>query len=461
MFFRNQQALLENATSTQFHMLRRDALDILETAVRAVDPSEAIRRNLALEGSLLKTKGLEWDLNKFKEVYVVGGGKASGAMAKALEYLLGDRISTGIINVLRGTEEAHKTSRIELNGASHPVPDESGVIGVERMIELLDGAGASDLVIVLISGGGSSLLSYPAKEVSLNDMRDITSKLLISGATIGELNTVRKHLSSIKGGLMAKSAYPSTVVSLILSDVVGDPLDTIASGPTAPDETTFADAIEILKRRNIWEQAPKTVKERLESGCKGEIPETPKKGDQSFDKVSNIIIGNNLEASRAATEKATDLGYNAMLLSTQIEGEAREVGRNFGSIVLEITEAARPIKPPAALVAGGETTVTVEGNGIGGRNQEVALAASLKIAGIEAVLAAFATDGIDGPTEAAGALVDGSTLERAECIGLEPIKFLKENDSYTFFKRLGDALITGPTGTNVNDLTLILVGPKD
>jgi glycerate-2-kinase len=439
-----------------------DALDILEAAVNAVDPGEAVRRSLSVKGTHLTIRGTEWDLDRFEGIHVIGGGKACGAMAEAVEEILGDRISSGTVNVLKGTESRHDLDRVSLNGASHPIPDVDGVAGVQRMMETLDGVGASDLVIVLISGGGSSLLAYPAKGVALEDIQDVTQKLLMSGATIGELNAVRKHLSAVKGGQLVQRSRGATVISLILSDVVGDPTGTIASGPTSPDETTFREARDVLERFDIWEGAPRIVKERLEEGARGKIPETPKPGDPIFQRVRNFVIGSNLVAARAAVERAGELGYNAELVSTEVEGEAREVGRSFAEAALSVTRHGSPLRAPAVLVAGGETTVSVRGGGVGGRNMEVALAASEGIEGMASVVAALATDGIDGPTVAAGAMVDGSTLVRARALGLDPSKHLSENDSYTFFQSLGDAFITGPTGTNVNDLTLILVaGPEE
>jgi glycerate-2-kinase len=300
-------------------------------------------------------------------------------------------------------------------------------------------------------------MTYPALDISLSEIRSLTERLLRSGATINELNAVRKHLSAIKGGLMAKSAHPATVLSLILSDVVGDPLDTIASGPTSPDHTTFEDAIGVLKKRGIWDETTPSVRRHLEKGLSGEVEETPKAGDIIFDRVHNVVIGSNLTAAREAQRRAEELGYHSLLWSTSVEGEAKEVGMVFADIVKEIVAADTPIKRPAVLIAGGETTVTVTGNGIGGRNQELALSASLEIAGYDVAVAALATDGIDGPTDAAGAIVDGSTLKRADTMNMDALQFLADNDSYTFFSRLGDALLTGLTGTNVNDLILILI----
>jgi glycerate 2-kinase len=457
MLFLNEKGILENAASYSLRKLRRDAMDILSTAVEAVDPGEAIRKNLVIDDGELRIDGVALDLDRYSNVYVIGGGKAGGSMAEAIEELLGDRVTTGVLNVLKGTESDYHLEKIRLNGASHPIPGEDGIRGVEEMLTLMEGAGEEDLFIVLISGGGSSLMTYPARDISLEEIRLLTEGLLRGGATINELNAVRKHLSAVKGGLMAKRAHPASVLSLILSDVVGDPLDTIASGPTAPDQTTFGDAIRVLKSRGLWEMTQKSIRRRLEGGLSGDVEETPKEGEGIFEKVHNVVVGSNLTAARAAIGRAEELGYNTLLLSTRVEGEAEEVGKELADIAKELVEKDTPVKRPAALIAGGETTVTVTGNGIGGRNQELALSASLEITGYDVVVAALATDGIDGPTDAAGAIVDGTTLKRAEKLNLDALKLLADNDSHTFFSKLGDAIFTGPTGTNVNDLTLILV----
>ncbi len=457
MKFRNESEILENAASETLRRLRRDAMDILGAAVDSVDPHKAVRRSATRAENKLHVGDTELALDGFSRVFVIGGGKAGTAMAEAVEGLLGDRITGGVVNVLRGTERDGSLRNIRLNGASHPIPDEAGVRGVEEMLSLLNEAREDDLFIVLISGGGSALMTHPAGNISLEEVRKLTDLLLRSGATINELNAVRKHISDVKGGRMAKRAHPATVLSLILSDVVGDPLDTIASGPTAPDPTTFGDAIRVLKNRGLWERTPEPIRHRLEEGAMGEIEETLKPGDAVFGKVYNTIIGSNPTAARAAVERASALGYDSMLLTTKLEGEASKVGKDLAEVVRKMCTTDRPDQSPTAVVAGGETTVTVVGNGRGGRNQELALSGALEIEGLDAVIAALATDGIDGPTDAAGAIVDGSTLGRAGAKGLKAADFLAENDSYSFFSRLGDALLTGPTGTNVNDLTLLLV----
>jgi len=457
MLIKNEAQLLDNAESPVLRRLRRHALDILRHAVEAVDPKEAVLRRLGLTDSRLTIDGDKLQLDGFSRIIVVGGGKASGAMAEAVEELLGERIAEGLVNVLKGTEGRHDLMRIELNGASHPIPDEDGVRGVRRIISLVDEAGEDDLVMVLISGGGSALMTCPADGVPLDAVQDLTEMLLRSGATINELNTVRKHLSSVKGGQLAERAYPATVVSLILSDVVGDPLDTIASGPTAPDDSTFQDAVNVLRRYGLWEKTADPIRLRLEAGVRGGIEETPKPGSGVFQNVLNTVVGSNIAAAAAAVERASTLGYNTMLLSTRVEGEARHVGTVYAGIAKEIAASGNPIPRPAVVVAGGETTVTVTGSGRGGRNQELALSAAMRIEGLEAVFSALATDGIDGPTDAAGALADGRTAMRARALGLSPVESLENNDSYGFFDSLGDTILTGTTGTNVNDLALILV----
>jgi len=457
MQFRNERSLLDNAKSEAILKLRRDGIDILCNAIDAVDPKKAVKNRIKVQGGHLLLDNIGFDLDEFDSVYCVGGGKAGGSMAEAVEDLLGDRISDGLVNVLKGTEGVYQVDRIKLNGASHPIPDMEGVRGVGQMLSMADKARENDLLVVIISGGGSALMPYPAEGVVLDEFRELTELILRSGATINELNSVRKHLSSFKGGQLAERAFPATVISLILSDVVGDPLDTIASGPTAPDETTYSDALNVLHRYSLWDRTSESIRRRLENGVEGRVRETPKYGDKIFKKVFNLVVGSNLVASIAAIERASILGYNSVLLSTRIEGEARHVGTVFAGIAKEAANSGYPVPAPTAVVIGGETTVSVTGSGRGGRNQEVALSAAMRLEELDAVIAALATDGIDGPTDAAGAIVDGFTIKRARDIGLNPLESLRNNDSNSFFRSLGDEIITGPTGTNVNDLTLILV----
>ncbi|MCW4014703.1 MAG: glycerate kinase [Candidatus Bathyarchaeota archaeon] len=454
---KNSAQLVGNGLDDVSRRLRMDACSVLEAALTAVDPEQAIFNALKLENDVLNFEGGSVKLSDVNRVLVVGGGKAGGLMARAIEKLLGDRIDTGLVNVLEGTENAVNLKKIKLHGANHPVPSGSGVKGVKQMLELTEGLCEDDLVISLISGGGSALMPYPAEGIGLDDLQSITGSLLRAGATINELNAVRKHLSAFKGGQLARHCAPARVVSLILSDVIGDPLDIIASGPTAPDTSSFSDALAVLERYGLWDDAPKNIKTRIKGGIEGEIPDTPKEDDPLFKRVHNILTANNVIAASAAREKAAELGYNSMVLSTYIEGEARSVGMILTGISKEINKRDQPLKKPAALIIGGETTVTVKGEGVGGRNMEVALGASMKLGGFPCLVAALGTDGIDGPTESAGAFVDRYTLKRSNEKGLEPEQYLDENDSYHFFKELGDCIMTGPTGTNVNDLSLILI----
>ncbi len=405
----------------------------------------------------LTVEGKTYDLTRFRRIYLVGGGKAGGSMTEAVEALLGDRLTGGVVNTLQGTEGKYHVNRVELVGASHPVPNEAGAHGVAKMLSMVTGLTNKDLVIVIISGGGSALMPNPAEGITLDDLQAITGRLLKRGAAINDLNAVRKHLDSFKGGQLAKRCQPAEVLSLILSDVVGDPLDTIASGPTAPDSTTWGDAKGVLKRYDSWDGAPEPIRKRIEKGLAGELPDTPKADDPAFSKTRNVLVANNSYAAEAASKKATELGYSSMILSTMVEGEARQVGSVYSGIAQEIVNRGRPISVPAAIIIGGETTVDVKGSGKGGRNQEVALGAVKKIAGTPCLITSLATDGLDGPTDSAGAIVDGSTLGRIVKMNLSIDATLRENDAYHLFEKVGDHLMTGPTGTNVNDLALILV----
>jgi hydroxypyruvate reductase len=344
-----------------------------------------------------------------------------------------------------------------LNESAHPVPDEAGFRGAQRIVKLLEKTGKKDLVIFLISGGGSALFPYPAEGLGLEDMQKVTKTLLEVGADIHEINAIRKHLSLVKGGRLARFAFPSPLISLILSDVIGDDLDSIASGPTVPDQSTFGDCLHILDKYRIWDRMPSVVVEIMEKGVRGEIEESPKAGDPVFERTQNIIIGSNIQAVEAAENRAHKLGYNTLILSTFIQGETKDVARVHAAVAKEILSSDNPIGRPACVVSGGETTVTIQGKGLGGRNQEFALAAAIDIAGLKDVVVLSAgTDGTDGPTDAAGAMADGNTIERAENMGMDAELFLRENDSFHFFQPLGDLVITGPTHTNVMDLRLVL-----
>ncbi len=436
--------------------LRRDAKKIFLHAVQAADPKNVLSSQVSVSGHSLRIGKCKFPLLKYERVWVAGAGKASAAMAVHLEKLLGSKIAGGVVNVKYG--HGQKLKKIRVQEAGHPLPDEQGQAGAREMVRLLTGLGENDLVIFLISGGGSALLPYPAEGITLEEKQAVTNLLLGSGATIQEINTVRKHLSRVKGGGVAKIAYPATLVSLILSDVIGDPLDAIASGPTVPDPTTFEDGLRILNRYDLGGKIPPSVAAHLREGAEGKKEETLKEGDPVFAKVHNCVIGNSLLAMEAARKAARDLGYRTLLLSSMVEGEAREVAKVHSAISKEVLVSENPVSPPACIISGGETTVTLKGKGKGGRNQEFALSAALEIAGWEDILIlSGGTDGTDGPTDAAGAFADGRTWIRGRTMGLDAWSFLKENDSYSFFRQLGDLLITGPTGTNVMDLQIVLV----
>jgi len=454
---KNREALIANGSSSKDKMARKIALDAIEEAFKAADPKRIMFSKIKLEGETLKVNDNLFHLSKYKRIFVLGGGKASGSMAEALEKILKDHIEDGIIVVPKGVAGKHKLSRIKLHESSHPIPDESSVAGARKILELAKKAEEGDLVICLISGGGSSLMALPKENISLKDKQRVTDLLLKSGAVINEVNAVRKHISSFKGGQLAKAVYPATLIGLLLSDVLGDPLDVIASGPTVPDSSTFNDAVSILQRYNLWDRIPNSVRMILSEGVKGKMEETPKKEDPTFKKVKNIVIGNNRLACSAALKRLERSGLNTLFLTSFMEGEARHIGIFIGAIGRELTVTSKPIAPPAGIVAGGETTVTVTGNGIGGRNQEISLSAALKIINAEGVAVASAsTDGIDGPTDAAGAIVDGKTILRSRKLGLDPVEALRNNDSYSFFSELRDLIMTGPTGTNVNDITILV-----
>ena len=454
-------------------LLRQHTWRLIRAALQAVDPATAVQRHLRLEGDVLQVyetpQGGEphvYDLRRFDRVIVVGGGKASAPMARALAALLGRRVTHGLVLVKRGyLDYVGGPKEIEFVEAGHPVPDQAGMEAAQRITELLRGTTVRDLVIALISGGASALMTLPAPGIALEDIQALTRILLACGATIHEINTIRKHLCQLKGGQLARWAAPAPVISLILSDVVGDDLDVIASGPTVPDPTTFADAWSLLERYRIADQVPRSIVAHLQAGMQGTVAETPKPGDALFTHVRNVIIGSNRIAAHAAAATARQLGYQTLLLTTFLEGEAREVGRMLAGLAKGVIRgetllpSALSLQLPACLILGGETTVTLRGNGCGGRNQEMALAAAIALDGWPHVLVTcLATDGNDGPTDAAGAFVDGSTVRRAAALGLNAADHLARNDSYAFFASLGDLLITGPTHTNVNDLAMVLVG---
>ncbi len=441
---------------------------ILDAALRAVDPAAAVKRVMQLSGERLNIAGQDYDLSAFRHVWLVGAGKAGASMASAAQQVLAEHLDGGVVIVKEGhitpsagvDEQAlHQISqRLSLIEASHPVPDERGMRAATRMADLLRNCQEDDLVICLISGGGSALLTAPPPGISLDDLQALTQMLLASGASIDEINSLRKHLDQLKGGQLARLAYPARIAALILSDVVGSELDVIASGPTVPDQSTYADAWEVLRAYNLLERIPSAIREYLEKGCRGILPDTPKPGDLILDYVQNVIIGSNQQAADAALAQSRAEGFNSLVLSTYMQGEARQAGRMLAAIARQVVEHGQPIAPPACIISGGETTVTLHGDGLGGRNLELALGAARELDGLPgAALITLATDGGDGPTDAAGAVVTGETFKRAAALGMLTETYLRSNDSYHFFQALGDLLITGPTGTNVNDLAFLFL----
>ncbi|MGI9145161.1 MAG: glycerate kinase type-2 family protein [Chloroflexota bacterium] len=434
---------------------RAELATVLKAALAAVEPGQAVRRALVVEAGSLVLHGRRYPLEALRRVLVVGAGKASAPMAAAVEQVLGERVPVeGSVTVRYG--HAAPTRSVRIREASHPVPDAAGLEATRAIVELLEAADTHDLVVCVISGGGSALLMLPADGITLEDVQQTTDALLRSGASINEINVVRKHLDSVKGGGLARLAAPAQVITLVLSDVVGNPLDSIASGPTVPDTSTWAEAAAVFSRYTLWDLVPRSVGERIRDGLAGRLPETPKPGDLMFERTQTVVVGSNLVACEAAAVEAQRIGLQALVLTTFAEGEAREVGRVLAGVLREVDASGHPLARPCCIVAGGETTVTMRGQGRGGRNQELCLSAAVPLRGVEDVLlASIGTDGNDGPTDAAGAFVDGATLDRAAALGLDPAAHLATNDSYTFFDRLGALIRTGPTNTNVNDLYLL------
>jgi len=439
--------------------MRQDAMSIFDTAVKAVDAEGCVRRFVSLAGDTLRVGDRTYDLNAFDRVLVVGAGKASVRMGVALESILGDRLSGGVVNTKYGHSEP--LAHIRIVECGHPVPDEAGVAGTRRILDLLARADERTLVIGLISGGGSALMPAPTAGITLEEKQETTRLLLGCGANIVELNAIRKHLSAVKGGGLARAAFPASVVALMLSDVIGDPLDVIASGPTVPDTSTFKTCLEILEKYELVDKLPAAVRGRFEAGLKGEIPDTSKPGDEALGRCQNLVVGSNGLAVASAGARAGELGYRTLVLSSRVEGEAREVVHVYTAIAKEIVTTKAPIAAPACVIAGGETTVTVRGKGKGGRNQELVLSGAMQLAGWDrVVLFSGGTDGTDGPTDAAGAVADGKTIARAEAAGMSAVSFIKNNDAYPFFAALDDLVMTGPTGTNVADVAFVMVGDE-
>jgi glycerate 2-kinase len=427
---------------------------VSRAALTAVDGRTAVRRALEADATGLRIAGNSYPRARLERVLLVAVGKAALAMERGARDVLGDSIAAATVTAPAGLR--HPSDRSDVWYASHPVPDTHGLAGAAEALNLARSAREGDLLLFLLSGGASALWPAPPAGVTLDELRRTTAALLRSGAPIREINTVRKHLSRIAGGRLAAAAHPARVATLIVSDVVGSPLDVIGSGPTVPDPTSYDDALGVIRSHSV--EVPASVVLHLQAGAAGELAETPKPGDPVFEHAAHAIVARNRDALEAAARAATRAGATARIVSDSLEGEARLVA---AAVAGELRQARRERSagdPPLVLLWGGETTVVVRGDGVGGRNQELALAAAVHLDGTEGVaLAALGTDGIDGPTPAAGAVVDGSTLERARAAGLDAVGHLRRNDAHTLLRAAGDLVVTGPTGTNVNDLVIGVV----
>ncbi|MBI2413426.1 MAG: glycerate kinase [Deltaproteobacteria bacterium] len=433
-----------------------DAEEIFRAAITAASAYEAVKASIRLNSRTLRISSLSFDLKKIKRIFVIGAGKAASPMALAVEDAIGPLITDGCIVTKYG--HGRPLRYIRVIEAGHPVPDSKGLAGARELLSIAEGSGSGDLVVCLLSGGASALLPAPAPGLTLKDEQRTTEFLLKSGASINEMNAVRKHLSLIKGGLLARAAYPARVASLIVSDVVGDDLSTIASGPTAPDPSTYLDAVSILKKYGLASKVPPAVIKRLKDGAKGRLEETPKPGEGVFRRVDNFIVANNSSALEAARAKAEALGYNAIILSSTVTGGVREAAGFLSSIALEVKKTGNPVERPACILMGGEPTIKVSGRGKGGRMQEFALESALRLKCEKGItVLAGGTDGTDGPTDAAGAIADPGTLKLALKKGLDAEVYLRNNDSYNFFRKAGGLLVTGPTGTNVMDVMMAIL----
>jgi glycerate 2-kinase len=436
--------------------LREHAREIFAAGVKSADPFAAVQKTLTVENNWLRVADRIYDLSRIENIFIAGAGKACAPMARAAEEALKRRISGGIIVVNYGHRlQLDKINTIE---AGHPIPDQAGLDGAGQIIELASRCGENDLFLFLISGGGSALLPVPADGLTLDDKKRTTEALLNCGATIQEVNAVRKHISKIKGGRLAQLAAPARLIALILSDIIHDPLESIASGPTVPDNSTYGDCLEIFRRYDLCRQVPGAVVEFLQRGAEGHIAETPKRSDPAFLITQNVIVGNNAQALAAAQQRATALGYRTSILTDAISGESRDAARAHSAVIKETVRRNKLGSSRACLLSGGETTVTVRGDGMGGRNQEFCLAAAMEVEGMEGVvILSGGTDGTDGPTDAAGGIVDGLTLDRGRDKNLDAADYLARNDSYHFLRATGDLLITGATLTNVMDLQVTLI----
>lgn len=453
----NKAELVDNSSDPLTRRARALLLSTLEFALASVDPHRLVTQHVKKRGGRLLVDGQPTSLTRYERIFVVGAGKASGAMAEALERILGSRLEGGLVAV-PAAESVPRPTHVTLVEAPHPTPDENSAKAAKEIMALVESLSDRDLLICVISGGGSALLSLPIDPLTLEDKGTAARAIMNAGGTIVELNTVRKHLSAVKGGWLAKRCAAGRVIGLVISDVVGDRLDSIASGPISPDPTTFSDAAAVLDKYNLWNSVPSTVARILHEGIEGRIHETPKPDDACFRKVKNYIIGSNRVACVAMRSYLKSRGLAARILTSSVTGKARSLGTFIGSLARDVFTFDEPFRKPCALIVGGETTVRVTGSGLGGRNQECAMACAKEIQHLKGVaMASIGTDGIDGPTDAAGAIVDGMTIPRSDALRLKFEEVLANNDSYRFFLPLKDLVVTGRTGTNVNDVAVTVV----
>jgi glycerate 2-kinase len=437
--------------------LEKDAFTILNAAIDAVRPSLLIRNQIGVERNTLRIKEEQIDLSHYENIYIVGAGKASAFMARSLEAILGDRVTAGAVVVKYAHGAPCQKTKILEGG--HPIIDENSLASTEQILNLVQKAGERDLVFCLISGGGSALLEKLPAGISLPDLQNTFKALLECGAAIEDINTVRRHLSLVKGGQLARAIAPATCITLIISDVIGDPVESIASGPTAPDTTTFSNTWQVIEKYQLANALPEAIKQQLQKGIEGENPETLKPGDPIFNRTRNIVLGNSFLSLKTAEQTARGLGYHTLILSSQIQGEAREIARAIAGMISEIIASEHPLPRPACLLMGGETTVTIRGDGKGGRNQELVLSALLSLKNVSEpyILVSCGTDGTDGPTDAAGGMISRDTWEKTRKLNLNPQEFLGRNDAYHFLEKVDGLIKTGPTGTNVMDIIFALV----
>jgi hydroxypyruvate reductase len=439
-------------------ILRNHGSSIIDTTLAAVDPLKLLTDSLIINGDILSIKGQKYNLSEYKKICVIGGGKASGAMARGLENLLKTRIHSGLVVVKDG--HGLDTDTIKIREAGHPVPDTRSVSACNELISFICNNRRPDtLFISLLSGGASSLLTAPVSDISLEDKQEVTSLLLHCGAEIHEINTIRKHLSQIKGGRLARLTHPAQVINLVISDVIGDDLKTIGSGPFTGDSTTWADCLNILGKHDLMDSIPKPVFHKLFQGHQGFVKDTPWPQEKCFKNIASYIIGTNILAQQAAANKAALLGYNTYILPDPVAGDTLEAAKKHTELIHDILKGKGPVNTPVCIISGGETTITLpENHGLGGRNQQFSLATAKSLQGLHNIaLFSIGTDGTDGPTDAAGALATGSTLKRAAELGLNADLFLEHHDAYNFFNKIGDLLKTGPTLTNVMDIHFILI----